>query len=261
MKLSLAPVCAIILLVGCAGQATSNFSDETSDASTSFSAPDDKLDGGVCDDGSSNVWRHASNSWILTAPKIHLIFWGNWWIANATGNSTFLAESQSWTVLGNDPAFYAPLQEYGTGVGQLSGIYLSYPDLPNGPVSDELVTQEILKEIQDGSLPAGDDQSIFVVVLPPDTQSQYDIKENFGGHHSHVSNFTYAIVENHTNLDFVISHEVYESATNPDTSNGWWGPGGETEVADLCEGVDAWSLDGYSITRVWSQAHCQCVPS
>ena len=162
--------------------------------------------------------------------------------------------------MGNDPSFYAPVQEYGVGVGQFLGSYLSYQDIANGPLTEKVIQQEVLNEMRDGTLPQGDNQSLYIIMLPPDTQSQYDIDNNFGGHHGYINNFTYALIENHNNLNFVISHEIYEAATNPDTSNGWWGPGGETEIGDLCEG-HSWSLDGYSITKVWSEAQCRCAPN
>ena len=168
-------------------------------------------------------------------------------------------ETQAWNVLANDPFFTFPVQEYGVGASRLAGTFHSYWDIPSGQLSEPAIQTELTTEIQNGTLPNGDNQTIFVVILPPDTQSAYDVSNKFGGHHNTLNGFTYAVIENHNSLDVVISHEVYEAATNPDISNSWWGPGGETEVGDLCSST--WNMDGYTLTTAWSEKNCQCEPS
>lgn len=259
MKLSLAPVCMAIFMIGCAGSTTNAWNNST-DAGPSFTAPDDTLDGGLCD-GGPNVWRHTPDSWILKAPKIHLVFWGDWWVTSDVGSSNLLEDVQVWNVLANDPVFYSPVREYGVGAGQFNGTYITYPDLPLGLISDEAIQSELIKEMNNNSLPAGDEQSLFIIMLPPNTQSEYDVSNDFSGHHGYLNHFTYATIENHSDTNIVISHEIYEAVTDPDAQNGWWGPGGETEIGDLCTDSNSWFLDGYSITKVWSQAHCQCAPN
>jgi hypothetical protein len=221
------------------------------------SAPDDSLSSTNCP--TTNVWRHDPGSWVISSPQIHMIFWGNWWITNTTGSAEYLSETQTWNILGADPNFYAPVQEYGVGQGQLAGTFFSYWEVPTGNLAESDIQKELTNEIQSGALPSPDNQSIYVVMLPVDTLSQYDIDNNFSGHHSYLNDATYAVIENNSNSDFTISHEIYESSTNPDTSNGWWGPGGETEVADLCQS-HATKLDGYTITTVWSEQQCKCIP-
>jgi hypothetical protein len=213
-----------------------------------------------------NVWEQTCNPWLLTSPRVHLIFWGNWWLTATAGNSQALALSQEWQTLANDPNFYLPMSQYGIGAGQLDGIFYADPSLPSGGIEYDDVQQELLNEIGNDELPAMDNQSVYVLLLPPATQAQYDISNHYGGYHGFITNgnntsSTYAVIENDNNdgMSYTISHEVAESSTNPNISSGWWAGAGESEIADDCEG-SSYVLDGYTITQLWNQLQCQCGP-
>lgn len=254
-----AVVLAAAILGGCSGAVQPVWDTNSDDGGTDAGviAPDDSLSVTNCPN--TNVWRHKPGSWVLASPQIHLVFWGSWWSTTAGGTNTMSVETQAWNVLAADPAFTYPVQEYGVGASRLAGTFQSYWDIPTGQLSETTIQNELTTEIQNGTLPNGDNQAIYVLLLPPDTQSAYDIGNKFGGHHNTLNGFTYAIIESHTNLDAVISHEVYEACTNPDTSSGWWGANGETEVGDLCS--PTWNLDGYTLSTAWSEKNCQCIPS
>src|SRR5258706_15022446 len=58
-----------------------------------------------------NLWQVQANSWLQTQPRIHLVFWGSYWLNS--GINEYMYYSNAWSVLANDPAFYKPLQGYG----------------------------------------------------------------------------------------------------------------------------------------------------
>jgi hypothetical protein len=206
-----------------------------------------------------NLWSQTTSPWLLTAPKVHLVFWGNWWFTS--GGHQLDQMAQTWNILANDPNFYQPLSEYGIGSGSLNGIFFSNWNLPSGKISDDYIQQELQSEIIAGDLPSLDSNSIYVFLLPPNTQAAYDIQNHFAGYHGHIgSKTTYSAIEYQTNhgMDSIISHEIYEAATDPD-GTGFHGGPGETEVGDYCG--TKYILDGYSIQQVWSQTQCQCIPS
>jgi hypothetical protein len=60
-------------------------------------------------------------------------------------------------------------------------------------------------------------------------------------------------------LTWTASHELAESATNPD-NGGWYDTRTNDEIADLCNSVDdAGILNGYTVTGVWSVQQGGCV--
>jgi len=255
MKLSLTPVAYMLAFVcGCGGITSPSPNDNVVAVA---------IDASTCAvntcDGGSNVWRHDCNQSLITNPKINLIFWGKWWPNQGSSMQTSL--SVTWDIVANDPQFYYPLAEYGIGRGYLAGMYNTNFDLADGNIS-ELNIQDQLNSELGFSLPTNDSDSIFVIELPPTTKSQYDIDSHFNGHHFYINNSAvYSVVEyndNVNNINITTSHEIYESATNPFASGGWFGPGGETEIGDLCH--TTYSLNHFEIQKVWSQEQCQCVP-
>jgi hypothetical protein len=213
----------------------------------------------VC--GTNNVQAQTVNPIILQSPKIKLVFWGEYWIT--TGAAQLNSMTLEWETLANDPNFYAPLAEYGVGNGSLAGTYTANLNIASGKLAEKYITQELQNEINNGELPAADDNSIYMIMLPPETQSGSDNFPKYGGHHSVIGNVVYAIAEYSSNPIIngtVISHEIYEAVTDP-YLNAYNGGSGEAEVGDLCNGTDHdYSLDGYSIQRVWGQDECACIP-
>jgi hypothetical protein len=64
---------------------------------------------------------------------------------------------------------------------------------------------------------------------------------------------------------FILSHEVAELASDPIVGRGWFDPGSVAqnggEVADLCMGRGAVVVEGWAISRLWSNATQTCEPS
>jgi len=208
-----------------------------------------------------NLWEQQNGAWLQTHPRINLVFWGGYWLNGGLSEMQHYADS--WLTLGNADAFYQPMQEYGIGTGTVNGVYNTNYNLGVGAISDTAIQQELLSEIANGQLPAADPNhmSMYVVMLPPGTSSLQCIS-NCVAYHSYIdSSFTYQLIQYYnSDLNIVIAHEIYESATDPDSVNGYNGGPGDTEVGDYCVG-NPYTLLGFTIQKVWSENACQCIPA
>lgn len=218
------------------------------DAGSSYNYPGD-----AC--AKNNVWYNGGT--IFTSPRIHLVFWGDWW--QQEGITDFNRIADAWIVLANDPAFYSPVSEYGVGTGTLVGTFNTNPNMAVGQITEKDAQLELQNEISQGFLPANKPNSVYIIVLPQGSPSFGDV---IGGHHGSVDGISYALIDYNSNLSFmslVISHEIYECATDP-YYNGIRGTAGkESEIADLCQG-DIYTLDYNFIQGVWSEQNCMCIP-
>jgi hypothetical protein len=174
----------------------------------------------------------------------------------------------------------------------------SYDDSSQGGSSG--MTQFLAAHVADGSLPAPDANTLYVLYFPDTTTITLDGTQScavggFSGYHKSAAvtppggsqvSAVYAVVPRCTlegkTLDeavtFSASHEIIEAATDPfvtDNAVGyylmdpaWNLLGGE--VADLCldlagEGLDTTTENGFTVQRSWSNesaraSHNPCVP-
>lgn len=210
-----------------------------------------------------NLWAQSNSPWLQTNPRIHLVFWGSYWLGNWEANYY----ASEWNTLANDPNFYKPLQEYGIQTGTLEGIYYTNLDIVAESITDSDIQKELAAEIANGQLPAPDRQSMYVLMFPPNTPLGYCNPDNpwcIAYHGSINDAYTYQAINYQSDplnnkIGSSVSHEIYESATDADGS-GYWTGNGETEVGDYCDG-STYSLNGYTIQQVWSQDACQCIPT
>jgi hypothetical protein len=165
---------------------------------------------------------------------------------------------------------------------------------PGATVTDAQIQSLLASQIQNGTLPSGD-QVLYLLYYPPGTtvQSVFDGAdtctdmgggEMIGGYHWEGKNgatpFSYSVVptchnESLADIQSSASHELMEAATDPlpntrpawvitDTSNPWTFLDGE--VADFCEGYDT-TEGGYTLTRIWSNTAANagdrdpCIPA
>ncbi len=278
------------------------------------------LDAAVDDDGAADAGHDASDpidptypaahtaippvdfngGRVLTAPKIVTVTFGadsqralveqlgdtltssTWWDAVRAG---YCAPQASANCVGK-----------GTGGGHVNfpttGLPTSFTDSARGGPS---TIQEFLQQhINDGSLPAPTDQTIYAVYLPAGVSITVDADAScqvFLGYHNTLSvtpeagaaiPVAYTIVprcnSSTTNTTLSASHELIEAATDPDVGlnsvgyymlNRTWAFGGG-EVGDLCvdvtnAGGDHYNESGLIVQRSWSNAsakagHDPCVP-
>ena len=211
-----------------------------------------------------NVQRQSTSGPLITTPKVVLTWWSTYfWDRHLTERHYY---RDALATVGNDSAFWNRLSEYGVTSGSVSGtLDLTRFGGPSASVSEQDIQNALTYRFNVSSI-TPDQNSIYVVMLPNGITSAYDTSNNFIGHHQSYQyngqNVWYGVVEYSTNTTqtlSVITHEVYEAATDPDGSTGYWDPpnGGETEIGDPCN-LQTMMIDGYPVQQVWSQQACGC---
>jgi hypothetical protein len=171
--------------------------------------------------------------------------------------------------------------EYGIGPG--TSVHVELPMSAPTTIQDTEIQQNIAGWIADGTVPSGVDaqgvsQYVYMMYFPPSTTVQEDggslCDFSAGGYHSSdaARTFSYGVVSPcpdsmsratiEVALDQDASHEFIEAVTDPypttpaftilDMRDPWGSIGGE--VGDLCAFLPPQTADGYSPTRVFSNA-------
>ena len=222
----------------------------------------------------------------LSRPAVVNAYWGRYWETPLAADTAFLAAGtipgrawdDAWSRLAAWTAFWAPLLEYGVGIGSWGGSgMVEEDDVGAARVPEEKIQRALERAIATGRLPERAD-GIYVVYLPPGMTAEADYF-GFGdwpvsAHHGYYdrpdgSRRIYAVVEAWSATmgghSVAASHEIAEAATDPDFV-GYWDATTGDEVADLCVGVGTLLADGSSPTAefffrvhgVWSQESCEC---
>jgi hypothetical protein len=211
-----------------------------------------------------NVYRHQPDSWLLTVPEVHLLFWGDYAV---------LAENfqANWETL-IDNGVLLRLAEYGIHQGELDAAYYIgvgptpiITDAGNLVLDDDDFVPEINSEIAAGTLPYPTDNTLYVLMIPSDETTKDMIAWSANGYHRNATysqqRYAYAVILTNQGSDetnIIISHELYEAATNPGLGSGFEGLNGNQEIGDLCEGLTEY-LVGTEVQKSWSQMLCQCL--
>ena len=140
------------------------------------------------------------------------------------------------------------LAEYGVRGGTLGATVRALPDQAPGIFPDGWVLERLIEQVAPlGITP----NSLYVVVLPPGSSTTALTAEHATGYHFWGA-FPYAVV---TYDNVLISHEVYEAATDP------FGLGvkiGAEEVGDMCEGRYS-HFAGVEVQQFWSVEKGECL--
>lgn len=236
---------------------------------------------GVCP---YDVTRGDPNSWLLVEPELHLVYWGNY-PANDQATYQF-----AWDALLNQETVLQRLSEYGVRGGSFDrNLYNNNPNnvLPNADggapthtvsktdagttilLDDGQFPAEINNEILAGELPYPNDNTVYMIMLPPNTTTPQMVANDDAGYHANSSyngqRYTYGIIgyrgADFNGTDEVISHELAEAATDPN-GNGYrdYTPGHNfDEVADICVWVPvSYGFYGYVVQKYFIQSVCQC---
>jgi hypothetical protein len=214
-----------------------------------------------------NVTRHQNNGRLLTSAAITGVFWGQYW-TQTTGSPSGATERtqyhQVWNEVGNGKALYSRMAEYGINAGTWGSSVNANTTLtgPQG-LSEATIQSTLRAEITAGTLPAATNNSLYVIFLPPNVTSDVDTNGGFAGHHNFTMSgsqfIAYAVVEyqaNHDQVNPVVSHEISEAATDPDTTTGYFD--GLNEIGDICR-LQFNNLAAHQVEKVWSQTACRCV--
>lgn len=255
------------------------------------------------------LYRHQPNGWLITNPVVSFVFWGDWWAGGSQSTPIGLVESSgietsesiqsTWTMMFSTDTLFDKVAEYGIANPILDANYYQYgnslPSVtsipsttnqipPNYTVWDDggqNVQNEINGEIVSGVLPTPTSNTIYVIILPPYFTTVGMVKGSADGYHSHgiygTINYEFAIITYGVPqyINSIVSHELYESATDPGNGSGYFDDKTGMEVADVCNWVatpvSIASYDTYTsavasattvsdivVQKVWSQATCQC---
>jgi hypothetical protein len=253
-----------LLSLACAGgREVSSFSNDVND---------------VC---INDVVQRSPGSWLLKQPEVHFDFWGKYWSQQKQDSGTGASEMDDyefdWTQL-LQGAVLERLSEYGIHQGSLDPEYYAndpsanvradggYDEARAPQISDSSIPTELNLEISLGILPYPNDNTLYVVMLPPGVTDDTLVNDSANGYHDSSSygdqRYAFAVILylGPEADNGVISHELYEAATDPKVGDGFLNVDGD-EIADLCEGHGTQSqvsVDGITVQKVWSQATCVC---
>jgi hypothetical protein len=230
--------------------------------------------------------------WIISNPITSPMFW-------PTPRSDAVNYVLHWASLVSNSAFYGHVTEYGVHpgtVGQLLVLSNQYAVSGNVGLDESTIQWGLIIALTSANrIPQNGEN--FVVFLPPGVTSNYDTSSRFAGHHGWL-NWTfsdhnqhaiiYSVVEyfsDFASTDYVMSHELFETYTDPITGTdsngnfvglGWyddatdlWASGGEREIADMCVNLALetkqsvppyWTMNGSTspLAQVWSEQMCNC---
>ena len=264
MVKSLIGVSFIAFVVGCAGKGSSD-------------------DLGLNPNCNHSVYRHDPNGWLLKTPELHLDFYGSYWSNNPSESSLFEAQWES--LLTNGTALQR-LSEYGIVQGTIdsnyyntdlsidtslssvddAGITLDKLGMTDDQslIDDSAIPSQINSDIQAGILPLPNDNTIYVIVLPPYVGTKSMTGKGYYAYHSHYaygsSRYAFAVIHygDSDTINVSIAHETYEAASNPD-GNGYYDDNAiDGEIGDFCDRIPEY-IDGIVVQKVWSEASCVCL--
>jgi len=206
---------------------------------------------------------------VLPTPQLYLIYWGTAWMPQAAATPTAAEVTGAVSTLMASGYLTGLTQYRGSGHGALRGSTLiTSPDPPDG-FTDDQVAAFIDAQLSAGTVPGPDpgNQTVYGVAMPPWVTPEH--AGWAGEHHSYTRSgqkIHYAWFTNVGDLGSItaiISHELVDSATDPDGS-GFLGVNrtchgpGWCEIADICESTWA-SIDGITVHGYWSNQAGACI--
>src|SRR5215831_4691398 len=207
---------------------------------------------------------------VLPTPQLYLIYWGTAWMPQAAATPTAAEVTGAVSTLMASGYLTGLTQYRGTGHGALRGSTLITSSDPPDGFTDHQVAAFIDAQLSAGTVPGPDpgNQTVYGVVMPAWVTSEFPPGSE-GEHTSYTRSgqkIHYAWFTNFGDLDgitAIISHELVESATDPDGS-GFLGVNrtcdgpGLCEIADICESTWA-SIDGITVHEYWSNQANACI--
>lgn len=218
--------------------------------------------------GAGGAAKFADNGGVvLQVPQLYLIYWGSGWTSVPAPTPTsdqVTAACQSLMA----SAYLTGLAQYrGIGRGFLRGSAVITTSNPPNGFTDQQVANFIDGELNAGTIPAPDvdNETLYCVVVPKGVNAS---NTSFIGEHTYYTRggqrIHFAWITNSGSLSSVtsiISHELVESATDPEGS-AWLGvagtcnQGGWCEIGDVCSSVS--QLDGVTVQSYWSNQDGAC---
>jgi hypothetical protein len=206
---------------------------------------------------------------VLAIPQLYLIYWGTAWLPQTAATPTPAQVTSAVSTLMASGYLTGLTQYRGSGHGALRGSALITTSDPPDGFTDHQVAAFIEAQLSAGTIPGPGpgDQTVYGVVMP--TWVLPGFTGRAGEHNSYTRSgqkIHYAWFTNFGDLGgitAIISHELVESATDPDGS-GFLGVNrtcdgpGWCEIADICESTLA-SIDGITVHAYWSNQAGACI--
>ena len=216
------------------------------------------------------------NGPLLTAVQAFTAFWGSTWQQAPNSNLVtqinqffdYILTSQLMDQLGE---YSVPGKTIGHG-SRVGTTVLTSP-APGKSVQDSAIQQLLQREIDAGTLPATDANTLYFVFLPNGvtvSQGNSASCQDFCGYHDSFGQNVYYAVMPYPGcsgctggsavfdaLTSTTSHELCEAITDPIPGQGWYDDN-NGEIGDIC----AWktrTLGNYTIQLEWSNQAGSCV--
>ena len=212
-----------------------------------------------------------SNGPVLQVTQLFLIYWGTAWTATPAPTPTPDQITSACRTMVASPYMTGLAQYRGIGRGFVRGSAVINTSNPPNGFTDNQVSSFIDGQITANTVPAPDvdNQTLYCVVMPTGVNSS---NASFIGEHTYYTRsgqrIHFAWITNSgslSRLTTIISHEVVESATDPEGSAflgvaGTCSQGGWCEIGDVCSSTSV--LDGVTVQSYWSnQAGACTVPA
>jgi hypothetical protein len=216
--------------------------------------------------------RHArfvdNGGLVLSSPQLYLIYWGTPWRPYTPAEPTARQITGAVRKL-LDGAYLTGLTQYrGSGHGSLRGSKVVASSDPPDGFTDDQVAAFVDAQITAGTVPGPDldNQTVYGVVMPTGITADVGRRAEHNSSTHSGRRIHYAWFTNVGDLDSItalISHELVESATDPD-GRGFLGVNGTCnepdwcEIADVCE-PNLSTVDGVAIQAYWSNRDHDCI--
>jgi hypothetical protein len=213
---------------------------------------------------------------LMPQVKVYTLFWGNAWLNPQYASfidpvNKFFADILQSSLL-------EQLGEYATqytsiGKGQLLGTQTITNSSPPRILPDFLIRRFIKKQLQNGTMPKVDSNTLIFVYPPPFVRVMQGFSfscKSFCGYHDAIKkSLFYAVIpfpsctgcnggmKIFDALTVTSSHELCEAITDPIPGSGWYDQQ-NGEIGDIC----AWQLkniDGFAVQKEWSNQQNQCI--
>jgi hypothetical protein len=208
---------------------------------------------------------------VIQVTQLFLVYWGSAWTASPPPSPTSAQiTSACQTMMAS--AYMTGLAQYrGIGRGFVRGSAVITSSNPPNGFTDSQVSTFIDNQLNAATIPGPDvdNQTLYCVVMPKGVNAS---NAGFVGEHTYYTRsgqrIRFAWITNSGSLASVtriISHEIVESATDPEGSAflgmaGTCSQTGWCEIGDVCSSTSV--LDGVTVQSYWSnQAGACAVPA
>lgn len=197
---------------------------------------------------------------VISAPRIHFVFWGSYWLSAGAAEADLIVRSFSRV----PSAYFGGLSQYGVSAPVLAGMTVATAYEPPNYTTEGDVATMLASLISNRVLPHPGNSSFYVVIFPKGILSPYR------GYHTYLRNgddYTAPFSWVTTNGDSTIPdvfHELIEGMTDPEgsgvqtmqpvKSDSHW-----SEIADACESCQTSKVRGVPVPAYWSQADGACI--